>query len=161
MELYIINFIFCIVLNSWVTYILENYFGSSIVFYQNNFYCRSDSAVRSVRHVGHPSDISISTISLFGETRYNGNMTQHTSDVPNYAGTFSSFVVTPPGLATFYTQPNYSGLSICLKPYNGYITHYTRDIITDLGLVAGQIKSMKFGCDSTNIHYSSPMSFKD
>ena len=57
----------------------------------------------SVRSVGHASDISISTISLFGSIDLVGNMTQYTSNVPNYAGTFSSFVVTPPGLATFYT----------------------------------------------------------
>ena len=84
-------------------------------------------------------------------------MTQYSSNVANYAGTFSSFVVTPPGLATFYTQPNYGGLSICLKPLSGYPSHWTWDI-TDLGIHAGDIRSMKLGCESTNVHYSSPMS---
>ena len=83
-------------------------------------------------------------------------MTQYTSNVGNYGGTFSSFVVTPPGEATFYTLPNYGGLSICLKPSDGFSTHWTYDTITGLGLEPGQIKSMKFGCDSTNVHYSSP-----
>ena len=124
------------------------------IFSENKFTCGNGFDYgRSVRSVGHPSDISISTISLFGETYLKGNMSQYTSNVPNYAGTFSSIVVTPPGVATIYTQPNYGGLSICLQPKWSYPTHWTHDI-TSLGLEPGQIKSMKFGCDSTNVHYS-------
>ena len=135
----------------------SNYETYASIFYENNFTCKSGDAYDgSVTNVGHPTDISISTIALFESINLTGNMTQHTSNVESYAGNFSSFVVTPPGLATFYTRPNYGGLSICLKPSPGYAggTHWTWRI-NELGLVAGQIKSMKLGCDSTNIHYSS------
>ena len=88
-------------------------------------------------------------------------MIQYTSDVPNYAGTFESFIITSPGYATFYSQPNYEGLSICLKPNDAaYPTHWTWDT-SSMGWGPDDIKSMKFGCDSTNVHYSSPISLKD
>ena len=128
---------------------MANYGYNPIVFPENDFSCRSSSDVVSVRSVGHPSDISIS---LFGSIGFKGSKIQFSSNVGNYGGNFSSFVITPPGVATFYTQPNYGGLSICLKPIPGYPTHVTWDI-TSLGLEAGQIKSMKFGCDSSNITF--------
>ena len=143
-----------------MTHLRANYGGSPFVFHQNNFHCRSDFWVESVRSVGDPNDISISTISLFWFNSFTGNMSQYSSNVPNYAGTFSSFIITPPGEATFYTLTNYEGLSICTKPNNGSPTHWTEEI-TELGIEPGDIKSMKLGCDSTNIHYSSPVSTPD
>ena len=127
------------------------------IYPDNDFRCESRVAYDgSVRNVGHPSDISIPTISLFESTRLEGTMTQYTSNVGNYSGTFSSFVITPPGEATFYTKANYEGRSICRRASFPYPSHWTYDI-SDLLLLPGQIKSMKFGCDSTNIHYSSPI----
>ena len=134
-----------------------NYGANPVLFPQNDFYCRGDSYVRSVRSVGHPTNISISTISLFEEERLVGNMTQFSTNVPNYNGTFSSFVVTPPGEATFYTATYYGGLSTCLKPYGEFKTSFSYDL-NHLGVEPGVIKSIKLGCDSTNIRYSSPIS---
>ena len=86
-------------------------------------------------------------------------MTQYRSNVENYAGNFSSVAIAPPGEATFYTQTHYRGFSLCLKPAGGggWPSHWTIDI-SDLGVEPGRIKSMKLGCDSPNVHYSSPMS---
>ena len=146
-----------IAFNRWVTHTEANYGGLPRVFPQNTFYCRSDYDVVSVRNVGHPTDTSISTISLFEPMSMKGNTSQYTSNVPNFRGTFSSFVITPLGEATFYGAPYYEGLSICLKPRIGYITHFTI-AVNELGFEPGDIKSMKFGCHSTNIAYSSPSS---
>ena len=81
-------------------------------------------------------------------------MTKYSSDVENYAGTFSSFVITPPGVATFYTQPNYGGIPICLQPLIEFDipTHFTWDI-NIIGIEMGDIKSMKFGCDENIIYH--------
>ena len=88
-------------------YTNPNYAGGPGLFTENNFYCRSGgSAIGSVRNVGHPTDISISTIALFESPVLSGNMSQYTSNVPNYDGTFCSFSLTPPGIATFDTQTN-------------------------------------------------------
>ena len=156
MKLAILHFIICFVLNSWVTHTEPNYLDVPLVYHESEIVCRSDSSVKSVRNVGHPSDITISTVSLFGSTYLSGNMSQVSANVPSYSGTFSSFVTTPPGAVTFYTLPNYGGLSICLKPSNGYKTYWEWDI-SQVGLRPGQVKSIKFGCESSNVHYSSPM----
>ena len=84
-----------------------------------------------------------------------GDMAQFSTNVPNYSGKSTSFVITPPGVATIYTQINYEGKATCVKPENGTQTHWTYDITAALGIGPSQIKSMKFGCDSSNIHYSS------
>ena len=114
--------------------------------------------VGSVRNVAHAADLSISTISLFGGENFEANITQYSTNVPNYNGKFSSVVVTPPGTATFYTQPNYGGRSICLQSTGGYQSHWTKDL-SNLGIEPGDIKSIKFGCDSTNIFQSYPLTF--
>ena len=133
-----------------------HYNGPVFLLLQNNFNCGTSSLWPvAVRNVGHASDISISTISLFGSEYFRGNdMTQYSTNVPNHSGAFSSFIVTPPGEATFYTAPNYGGLSICLKPSDDSAAHYTF-ALSELGVVPGQIKSMRFGCHSNNIFYSS------
>ena len=135
-----------------------NYGGGAYFFNENNFNCGSGSEAGSVRSVGHGTDTSISTIALFGETNLEGDMSQYSTDVPEYAGKFSSVVITPPGEATFYIQNNYGGLSICLRPQSGYESHWTWDLLNEHGIEPGEIKSMKFGCHSSNIHYSSPAS---
>ena len=143
---------------SWVRYESPNYTNGIGNFPNNDFTCESRPAyIGSVRNAGHATDISISTISLFDGLDFNGNMTQYTSNVANYDGTFSSFIITPPGVATFYTETNFGGISICLQPIPGFPTHWRWDI-HDLGIEPGDVKSMKLGCDSTNIHYSSPIS---
>ena len=150
----------CICVCSWVGHRGPDYGVDGYVFPNNEFSCTIIGGYytsSSMRSVGHPSDISISTISLFQDVNLISNMTQFSTNVPNYNGNFSSFIVTPPGEATFYNAPNYKGLSICLKPIKEDGIHYTR-VIYQLGIQPGDIKSMKFGCDSANIIYSSPMS---
>ena len=159
-KIFILNFIiysylvWFSILNSWLVYEGPNYTAGGNIYTRPTSYCRSTGLHGSVRNLGHPTDISISTISLLGSTVLCGNITQYTTDVPDYNGAFSSFVITSPGEATFYTQPNYGGFSICLKPNIREGVHWTLNI-NDLGIEPGDIRSMKFGCDSTNIVYSS------
>ena len=137
-----------------------NYTGPVNPLLFNNFNCDIAYGPLSLRNVGHEYDISTSTISLFGSTYLSGNMTQYSTDVPNFAGAFSSVAVTQPAEATFYTVPNYEGLSICLKARaNSGEAYYTFDL-NELGIVPGQIKSMRFGCHSNNIFYSSTVTVK-
>ena len=130
-----------------MSYTSSDYDGNPNIFPENNFTCSSAYPDGSVRNLGHSSDTSISTISLLESIFLRGDMSQYTTNVPNYAGNFSSFVITPPGEATFYGAPNYEGLSICLKPLSGYPMHWTWRL-SDLGIEPGEIRSMKFGCDS-------------
>ena len=147
-----------LVFNSWLVYDDSNYSGYANLFSESNISCLQLSREGSVRNVGHPTDVSISTLSLFGSTLLTSNMTQYTTNVPNYNGQFSSFLVTLPGEVTIYTAPNYQGLSLCLKPKTSDNFHWTLDI-ADLGIEPGDIKSIKLGCDSKNIRYSSPSTF--
>ena len=77
-----------------------------------------------MRSVGNDSDISISTIALFGGRGYTFRMRQFSSDVPSFGDFIGALIITPPGLATFYNETNYKGKSVCFKPAIGSETHY-------------------------------------
>ena len=153
------------ILNSWVPHLRPNYKGFWIFppcfdgfNPQNTFHCETSLHVESVRYAGHTTDISIPTISLFGGEEYGGSMTQYSVNVSDYAGTFSSLLITPPGTATFYTQPNYGGHSICLQPKIETGIHWSYSLKRYLGVEPGGIKSFHFGCNSSNVEIPDPKS---
>ena len=116
-----------------------------------------DSRIESLRSVGNDSDVSIPTIALFRDRGFSSVMKQISSDLPPARESCSSLIITPPGIATFYKESNYTGRSVCFKPANGSETHYTMDSDT-LGndtWIRSIIRSIRFGCHSSNVRYSS------
>jgi len=108
--------------------------------------------VSSVRFAGSAEDYRQDSFTLFQEDWFQGQEEYLTVDTPaiGMAENHKSIVITGSSAFTIFDQVNYAGNSICLYPPGNYRPYLIENVLDEIDVPYGSIRSVRKGCVSTN-----------
>jgi len=108
--------------------------------------------VSSIRFVGSAEDYRSDSFTLFQEDWFQGQEEYLTVDTPSLglAGNHKSIVITGMSAFTIFDQVNYAGNSICLYPPGNNEPYLIENVLDEIDVPYGAIRSIRKGCVSTN-----------
>jgi len=145
----------CVMAGVWIFYPQTNYMSSTgdLVMYIRNpadvdGTCRNlpgylDKSVGSYRFAGDHVDAAIPAINLYVNTLYRETEMKTNQSLPAVPFAFNSIIITGNERWQFYMKENYDGFSECLDEDENVVPDFT----ARFGVSAGDVKSIRKGCD--------------
>ncbi|ODM95277.1 hypothetical protein Ocin01_11393, partial [Orchesella cincta] len=120
----------------WLGYEFENFTGSRTLLsgksnasagidalYNNCLYQNTGNKIRSVKIVGSTASYGASALVTYPQRSADGPETTYLNDT-RVIGSFTSLLIIGNEEVELFTNTDYSGLSVCIRPNNGYINYY-------------------------------------
>ncbi|CAL8143147.1 unnamed protein product [Orchesella dallaii] len=160
----------------WMGYEYENFTGSSYTMtgrsnatsgsdalYDNCRYENTGRRVRSAKIVGSTADYTAKAVVTYPQMYQEGPETTYINDTNSMAvDGFDSIIIVGSEEVEFFAGTYFSGLSVCIRPNNGYINYwgdyeavndnlngaYMITSVSSFSTVFGinQFRSLRFGC---------------
>ncbi|CAL4066386.1 unnamed protein product [Meganyctiphanes norvegica] len=114
----------------------------------------------SLRYVGS-GYLEDETVTLYHSWSYEGGealFLKDEDDLSDMTDEVSSFIITGPSPWTFYEDPYYGGIAICVEPWNVGSGKYVGTFnVNDVGLPNNILSSIKKGCFAKTVVKAKPL----
>jgi hypothetical protein len=102
-----------------------------------------DRSVGSYRFAGDPSSSTGSSLNLYGNTFYRNDELKILESASELPFSFNSLIRVGPERWQFFMKEGFEGFSECLEEDENYVV----DFSDRFGVQAGDVKSIRMGCD--------------